>query len=231
MLARHGGISPPPYVSLNLSFGVGDSAENVTENRRRIKKLLGIDRLASAAQVHGSEICCVDSLERDCEFKGYDALLTERSGIGLLIQQADCQAILLHDPCRPAVGAIHCGWRGSVADIIGATIARMRQEYGTDPALLEAVISPSMGPCCGEFIDFQTQLPSYFQRYQAKPAHFDFRAASIHQLGNAGVPEQNIDVIDRCTVCNPDFFSYRRAVRKGRKLTGRQGSVICLSSA
>jgi YfiH family protein len=229
MLTRQHGVSPPPYDSLNISYGVGDMPANVAKNRLRIKEMLGIRYLASARQVHAKRVYSVGSITGDVEVDGYDALVTERPDIGLLIQQADCQAILLHDPFRPAIGAIHCGWRGNVTNIIRSTIDQMRKNYRTDPSALHAVISPSMGPCCGEFIHFRTQLPSNYQQFQPIPGHFDFRAISRDQLIKAGVLEGNIDMIDVCTVCNTNFFSYRRTMKKGGKQTGRQGSIICLA--
>lgn len=231
MLTRHQGMSPPPFFSLNVSYGVGDAPENVAENRRRIKELLGIRFLASTSQVHADRVYAVGSLMGDIEVEGYDALVTEEPGIGLLVQQADCQAILLHDPVRPAIGAIHCGWRGNVVNIIQATVARMQKNYRTEPASLRAVISPSLGPCCGEFINFRSELPFHFHRFQATPDHFDFRAISRTQLIEAGLRREHIDIMDICTVCSTNFFSYRRAMKQGGRPTGRQGSVISLASS
>jgi YfiH family protein len=228
MLSRHKGISTAPYSSLNISYGVGDNPQNVTENRQRIKNRLNIGFLASARQVHADLIFVVDRLTEDYEVAGYDALVTERPAIGLLIQQADCQAILLYDPRRPAIGAIHCGWRGNVHNIIRSTVERMRKVFRTDPASLQAVVSPSLGACCGEFIHFRDEFPSDFLKFKSGPAHFDLPAISRYQLIDSGVDEKNIDIFNICTVCNTNFFSYRRTMKKGKKQTGRQGSVICL---
>ncbi|MDW7774328.1 MAG: peptidoglycan editing factor PgeF [Desulfobulbaceae bacterium] len=228
MLNRKTGVSKVPYDSLNISYGVGDSPVNVTENRRKIKKLFGIRFLVSAVQVHSDRVYTARSLTRDIEIQGYDALITSQPGVGLLIQQADCQAILLHDPGHAAVGAIHCGWRGNVVNIIETTVARMRKEFGTDPTSIRAVISPSLGPCCGEFIHFRSKLPRHFQKFSTRPGYFDFRAISRSQLIKAGLLQKNIQVIDICTVCNSNFFSYRRSQKNGNRVTGRQGSVICL---
>jgi len=230
LLTRAGGVSPPPYFSLNVSFGVGDRPDNVRRNRRKIKDILGIQFLVSVGQIHSDRIFPVAAISEDVEVPGYDALLTGQPGVGLLIQQADCQAILLHDPVRNCIGAIHCGWRGNTLNIIEKTVTRMGKEFGTEPISLRAVISPSLGSCCGEFIDYRTGLPGNFQKFLTGPDHFDFRAISKEQLMLAGVAEANIDIIDICTVCDQNFFSYRRAMKKGTGITGRQGSVICLTS-
>lgn len=230
ILNRENGVSPAPFRSRNISYGVGDNIDNVSKNRQKIKKMLGLNFLASAQQIHGERVYTVGSLSEDMEIDGYDALITQEQGIGLLIQQADCQAILLHDPVQKAIGAIHCGWRGSVLNIIGTTIQRLQEEFGTEPDAVRAVISPSLGPCCAEFIHYQNELPPHFQRFQTQPAHFDFQAISREQLIGAGIAEANIEIMKICTVCDKSFFSHRRATKKGQKKTGRQGSVICLAS-
>lgn len=227
---RNNGCSPPPFNSLNVSYSVGDHPDNVKRNRLKIKNLLGVQLLASAGQVHSDRVYVVDRISRDIEVEGFDALITGQAGIGLLIQQADCQAILLHDMVQNVIAAIHCGWRGNVVNIIGKTLDRMRMEFTTSPAAIQAVISPSLGPCCGEFTDYRQQLPGDFQKFITTPNHLDFQAISRNQLINAGVPAQNIDILRICTVCNRNFFSHRRTTRNGGKTTGRQGSIISLGA-
>lgn len=228
MLTRENGISPAPFSSMNVSYGVGDASDNVQQNRQIIKQLMGIEFLVSARQIHSDNIYTVGTLTRDIEVEGFDALITHQPGVGLLIQQADCQAILLHDPEQEVIGAIHCGWRGNVLNIIQKTITRMQDEYRIRPGTLQAVVSPSLGSCCGEFIDYHSQLPKHFQEFICKSDYFDFQAISKRQLINAGVHEHHIDVMPICTVCNENFFSYRRAKKNGKKTTGRQGSIISL---
>lgn len=230
MFNRMNGVSPPPYVSLNLSYGVGDDPAHVAANRRKIKRLLGVQVLASAKQKHGDRIYRVEALTGDTEVEGYDALITDRPGIGLLVQQADCQAILLHDPRRQVIAAVHCGWRGSTLNIIGTTIDRMREEYRTRPTDIRAVISPSLGPCCAEFINFRKELPAELYSFRTGSNHFDFWRISTAQLTAAGVPAENIDTVGLCTSCHDAYFSYRRSRRLGALATGRQGSVILLPS-
>lgn len=223
-----GGCSPPPFATLNLSYGVGDQPANVAANRHKVKLALGADFLVSAGQVHGDQIFCAHDPGRDTEVQGYDALLTDRPGTGLLIQQADCQAVLLHDPQRKAIAAIHCGWRGNVSNIIATTIARMHEEYRSEPSALRALISPSLGPCCAEFRNFKNEFPSELHRFQVRPRYFDLWRLSAAQLSAAGVLPANIETMGICTVCSPAYFSYRRSKREGLPATGRNGSVILL---
>ncbi len=228
MLNRHGGVSKKPYDSLNIGLYVGDRNEDVARNRRSVKHLLGLTHLVSARQVHGTGIKVVEDVSADVEIDNCDALVTSQPGVGLLIQQADCQAVLLHDPIRHVVAAIHCGWRGSVANIIARTITSMQLHFGVEPPNLRGVISPSLGPCCAEFVNFRSELPPGLHRYQWKRNYFDFWKISRDQLQQAGVPDRQIDITGICTCCSLDFFSYRRAVKEGNGVTGRNGSVIGL---
>jgi len=229
MLCRCGGVSSNSFATLNLSLGVGDDSDNVQVNRQRLKQCLGIDYLVSAVQVHGDQVVIVEDIKQDTEFAEADGLITSEPGVGLLIQQADCQAVLLHDPGQGVIGAVHNGWRGSTLNIIAKTVATMHAYYGVNPYTLKAVISPSLGPCCAEFINYQQELPKPFHARQVTPCHFDFWAISRDQLREAGLKDTNIETAGICTVCSKDFFSYRRAVRQGSGVTGRNGSVIALS--
>lgn len=225
--SRHGGLSGVPYHSRNVGLHAGDDEAVVLRNRALIREELGLARLVSAGQVHGDSILNVDWLpETDEEHAGHDALMTNIPELGLMIQQADCQAVMLYDPEHGAVANIHSGWRGSVANIIAKTVAAMAKAYGTRPAALHAAISPSLGPCCGEFINYRTELPLAFHAYQTQPNHFDFWAISRDQLRNAGVRVEQIEIAGRCTVCNENYFSYRR-----EGVTGRFASVIGMVSA
>ena len=220
--SRHGGASEAPYHARNVGLHVGDDQALVLRNRALIKEELGLARLVSAQQVHGDSILNVDWLpDADEEHGGHDALMTNIPGLGLMIQQADCQAVMLYDPEHRAVANIHSGWRGSVANIIAKPVAAMTTAYGTRPARLFAAISPSLGPCCGEFIRYRTELPLPFHAYQVRPNHFDFWAISRDQLRDSGVQIEQIEIAGRCTVCDGDYFSYRRD-----KVTGRFASVI-----
>ena len=224
VFTRHGGVSPPPRDSRSVSFGLGDAPENVLENRKRIKRALGIKRLVAANQVHGSKVHVVDDFpSEDVEVNGFDALVTSVAGVGLMIQQADCQAVLLFDPEKQVAGIAHVGWRGSVAGIISETIFTMTRIFSSEPTDLQAAISPSLGPCCAEFVNFQTELPPALHGYQIRPNYFDFWSISRDQLCSAGVRPEKITVAEICTYCNRDYFSYRRD-----RETGRFGSVIGL---
>jgi len=226
---RTNGKGNLPYNSRNVSYHVGDREEVVKTNRQLIKQELACEHLLSAHQVHGTEIFRLDDpLETDMEPAGYDALITNQMDVGLMIQQADCQAILLYDPVHNAIGAVHCGWRGSVEGIIGRVISRMMVDFGTQPEMLHAVISPSLGPCCAEFINHERELPFAFRSFSDGKNHFDFWQISRQQLRDGGVRDRAIKIAGVCTACNPNYFSYRRSRNHGLQQTGRNCSVVVL---
>lgn len=228
---RHGGVSSAPYGSLNLSYGVGDTAADVEVNRKLLKTKHSLGHLLSAHQVHGDAIFIAkDSLQGDLEVNGYDALMTDHPGVALLILQADCQAITLYDPTRPAIAAIHSGWQGSVLNIAGKTVQAMIEMYNSSAGEIQARVSPSLGPCCAEFVHHVLELPVSFLSFQVEKNYFDFWQISKMQLLEAGLQEHNIHITGICTSCSSDYFSYRRACRNGDGVTGRSATVIMMAS-
>lgn len=228
-VSSHGGVSPQPFATNNISFGVGDEHDNVNANREIIKKQFGLQRLVSAHQVHGENIHRVESpVEQDYIIDDTDALITDVKGVGLMIGHADCQAVLLHDAVHQAIGAVHSGWRGNVANILATTIEAMTEQFGSKPENLHVAIGPSLGPCCAEFVNFRRELPLTFRQYLVSENHFDFWAISRDQLRECGVPDTQISCVEICTTCSTDYFSYRRACRNGSGVTGRNGTLIAL---
>ncbi len=229
LFSRHGGVSEGHFASLNIGRSVGDRDESVAANRQLVGAQLGVESLLSARQVHGEGIYLLENpLTNDVEVDGYDALITRQRNVGLVIQHADCQAVLLYDPERKAIGAIHSGWRSSVLNLIGTTIAAMQKTFGTDPLKMQAVISPSLGPCCAEFVNCQTELPVEFHQFKDEQNHFNFWKISQMQLQQCGLVEKNITLPTICTSCSRDYFSYRRACREVDGVTGRNCSAIAL---
>ncbi|MEW6220028.1 MAG: peptidoglycan editing factor PgeF [Thermodesulfobacteriota bacterium] len=217
VFGRPGGVSPHPWRSLNVGLGVGDRPENVAANRQRLKEALGLPRLVSLGQVHGAGVLVLrQAPDDDREIPGFDALVTDLAGVGIMIQGADCQAVFLLDPVRQAVGLAHAGWRGSVAGILPATVAAMVEAFGSRPADLLAAIGPSLGPCCAEFRGFRDELPASFWPYRLDGDRFDFWAISAGQLTACGLAPSRIACAGVCTVCDQDFFSFRRDRQTGR---------------
>lgn len=231
VFTRNSGSSQPPFASLNVSFGIGDAEKNVLLNRDIIARSMGSGELVFAHQVHGREVAVLSLDNRetangtDGRVITADAMVTDIAERHLVIQVADCQAVLLYEPTRRVVGNIHCGWRGSIQNIIGRTVEVMEKEHGCRPERILAAIGPSLGPCCAEFVNYDREIPLEFWPYKDLNRHFDFWSLSRDQLKAAGVAEKNIEISRICTRCRTDeFFSYR-----ADKTTGRFAAVIGLT--
>jgi YfiH family protein len=252
---RPGGVSALEGENLlNLGFTDWDTRENVQENRRRFQAALGASGLPLIAlkQFHSDVVHSFDTAPTD-PCRG-DATITDRPNLLLAVQTADCVPILLVDPKKRAVAAIHAGWRGTLARIAAKTIGKMQMHFGTNPPDLLAAIGPSIGPCCYEvgtevatqFLSQFADAPDYFDEFRTgdepnpiqwlnmmPPGHqpppkgvlLDLPKANRSQLLAAGLRPRNIHTIDLCTACRPDLlFSYR----KEGSASGRLMSVIAL---
>jgi YfiH family protein len=139
--------------ALNLGFTDGDSRECVLENRGRFFRAIGADKMRAVTlrQIHSDIVHRVDLPEADSsEAPQADALFTREPGVLLVVQTADCVPILLADPKRRAVVAIHSGWRGTLRRIAAKTLGRMQMEFGTRPEDVIAALGPGIGRCCYE---------------------------------------------------------------------------------
>ena len=255
---RLGGISAlDGHKVLNLSFMEWDAKENVAENRRLLQAAVGAKEfvLVAMKQIHSDVIHPFSTIPaQPC--KG-DAAITKKAGLLLGAQTADCVPILLVDPKKKVVAAIHAGWKGTLARIAQKTVGRMQFEFGCKPNDLLAAIGPSIGQCCyevgAEFVaKFTAQFadaheyfdeartgdePNPLQWLNMKPpghqppprgVHLDLRKANRSQLVTAGVRATNIFTTDLCTGCRTDlFFSYR----KEGALSGRLLAVIGIRQA
>ncbi len=230
--ARGGGVSDPPFQSLNVSFAVQDDLEGVRTNRRLMAESVGWDPslIVSAGQVHGRHAVAVGKANiGGGDLPDTDALVTDEPGVLLLLKFADCVPIVLWDPVRRVVGLAHAGWRGTVLGTPAAALELMVERYGTRPSDVLAGIGPSIGPCCYEVGPEVVAAAGkafagadVLQRDPSGKAHLDLWGANTESLMRVGVPEENIATARICTRCHSDvFFSHRGS--GGR--TGRFGMV------
>ncbi len=233
VLSRLGGVSKKPFDTLNVSLTVDDSAEDVLRNRSTICKSFGLapKDLVSANQIHSKNVMVVDekvlsSHKAHEDFEDVDAFVTDLPGVALMMKVADCQAVLMFDPVKKVIGAVHAGWRGLVLDISGATIAVMKKKFGVKPENLIVGISPSLGPCCCFFSDPHKELPPGFKPYIKQNNTVDLWKFSADQLARHGVKPDHIEHARVCTMCGggEKFYSFRR----DRGVTGRFGALIFL---
>ena len=237
---RFGGVSGGYLASLNLGENRGDTPENVRENYRRLGAALGADlsRMAFTRQVHGAAVRTVtkaDARELFTPF-GYEAdgLVTNEPGLALICYTADCVPVLLCDAENGVIGAVHCGWRSSVADILKNAVEAMRA-LGAEAERICAAIGPAIGYCCfevgGEVVeaarDYVGELSGLVRAHGERKDKFylDLRAANARRLEQLGVRGENIAVSEECTVCLHDKYWSHRYTKGDR---GAQGAVIVL---
>lgn len=152
-----------------------------------------------------------------------DALVTRQEGQWVGIRTADCVPLLIADPEQRIVGAIHAGWRGTVANIAAVAVETMQREYGSRPSRLLAAIGPCIAECCFEVgPEVSGQFRALFPE-RANLRHVDLPEANRRQLLAAGLTGDHIDVSGLCTACDAAaFHSYRR----DRELSGRMAAAI-----
>ena len=177
--------------------------------------------MLSVKQVHGTDALVVDRAltSADRFSSGWDALVTDQRGIMVAVRTADCVPVLLYDPKRKIVAAVHAGWRGAVAGIVGKTITVMESRFGTVSEHVQVSIGPSAGVCCYEVdqtvLDKLPEACPDFQKVvrgqRGGKAHLDLKLLIREQARNAGVRQDAITSVNLCTICHEDlFFSYRR---------------------
>jgi YfiH family protein len=255
---RPGGVSDMDGEKvLNLGAVEWDSRSNVEENKRRFQFALGADDLTmvSLHQIHSDVVRTFDAAPtKQC--KG-DAIATKTPGLLLGVSTADCAPVLIVDPKKRVVAAIHAGWRGTLQRIVAKSIGQMQMEFGCHPQDLLAAIGPTIGGCCYEvgtevasqFAAKFTNANEFFDELRTgdepnplqwlnmmPPGHqpppknviLNLPKANKLQLLEAGIPEKNIYITNLCTSCDVEkLFSYR----KERDRSGRLLSVIGIRPA
>ena len=211
----------------NIGFSDRENPEIIQHNRRSLAEAAGfeVERLITARQVHSATVRIVTAEEA-----GRGALDRE------MVLSADCVPVLLFEPEKRVVAAVHAGWRGTAANIVVETVRVMQENFGCDPQRVVAAIGPSIGKCCFEVGEEVARVfQQLFPGNQAivglgkQPGKYqvDLWEANRKELLACGVKNENIEVAGMCSVCHPDlFFSYRREGEKA----GRFGAGIGMKS-
>jgi len=230
---RHGGCSPQPWLSLNLATSVGDSRENVIENRNRIADALEVSRdsFYDVWQVHSATVAQARHPRRlDEKHLQADAIVTDQKGVSILMLFADCVPMLFFDPVKQVVAGAHGGWQGTFKGVASETVKAMQSGFGCKPGDILAVIGPSIrvknyevGP------EVVRAAQDHFDEQDGVVQNVDGRTCVDLQLANQLFLERagrrRIEQSGICTMAEKaDWFSHRG--EKGR--AGRFGAVITL---
>ncbi|WP_203114379.1 peptidoglycan editing factor PgeF [Alicyclobacillus sp. TC] len=241
---RLGGVSHPPFESLNMGLHVSDSPDHVVENRRLVAQRFGIplEKFVFAEQVHGHRVEVVGAKDagsgafgQDTAVTGADALVTAEKDLALAILVADCVPVLLFDPISGVIAAVHSGWKGTAEQIVQCTLAVMQQHFATQAQQVYAVLGPSIRRCCYEVDErvrnaFSPTFPDTIFSPSQRPGHYmlSLQHAIRYSLLKYGVRAERIQDTGVCTACRTDvLFSYRAE----RGQTGRMLAAIAIQSA
>lgn len=241
---RMGGVSEGIYASLNLGANRGDDPNRVRENYRRVCEALGVDRekLVFSSQIHEDQIRHITladagkGLDRKVDYNA-DGLVTDQPGLTLVVFGADCLTILLGDPNRRVIAAVHAGWRGTALGIVERAVEVMVEDYGCRSRDIIAAIGPGISKCCfetGEDVPKAMRealgeevLPYLFGGEGGK-YKVDLKGINALRLKRSGILSTNIDISTDCTLCKPDkYWSHRYT--KGER--GSQAALISLGES
>jgi len=212
---REGGVSPPPFATLNLGRSAGDAPELVQENERRLAASLGLPSPPARLKLeHGTR--CLQVTEPGV-YGPADSMLTDRKGLPLWLTVADCLPVYL--VVGSWIAILHAGWRGTADGVIASTVEALERASGLPASKQRAWIGPGIQVCCypvrpvvaGRF------APDLLESIDGKD-HLNLADAAIRALRAAGLPREAIAASRLCTSCrNELFFSYRRdGSRSGR---------------
>jgi YfiH family protein len=231
---RRGGVSGGIYDSLNVGRGSRDRPEDVLENRRRVAEALGAAALNTAYQVHSDRVAITDRDFEDAAPEA-DGVITMTPGVLCGALAADCAPILLVDPEARVVGAVHAGWRGALGGVVQAAVEAMETLGGRADRMIAAV-GPCIGPASYEvgaefearFVAASPSFRAFFEPGAAADKRlFDLPGFVLRRLTEAGVGRS--EWIGADTAADEDFFSNRRAFRRGEPDYGRLASAIVLA--
>jgi copper oxidase (laccase) domain-containing protein len=200
-------------------FDLAGQGETFQANLQRLQKSLNLSACVWLRQAHGDQIVEADP---QAEPALADGLFTTTPGVGLLIRQADCQALVLAAPGLAA--NFHVGWRGNALNLPGRGLDFLCRRFNLRPWHFQAYLSPSLGPCCGEFINYRQELPKFMWPFQVQGLNFNLWAVTAWQLFRAGLPRANLRLSALCSKCQVGkFFSHRRQDK------GRFATIVALT--
>ena len=209
----------------------GDSIDIFEYNRKELAAKLGIqsNQLIFPRQMHTN--CVAEILEiPSFEIEETDALITHQPGICLCIQTADCVPVLLFDPVKKVIAAVHAGWRGTVSKIVEVAVNKMVTEYHSSPKNILVAIGPSISPeiyeVGNEVVEaVRKSIPNSevtLHKNSSGKFHFNLWEANRQILIETGVHSKNIEILGECSYQNSNkYFSARKeGIDTGRTVSG-----------
>ncbi len=209
----------------------GDSPEIYSRNRILLAEKLMIkpDQLVFPRQTHTNCVAEITGIPEN-EIKETDALVTNKTGICLCVQTADCVPILLFDPLNNVIAAVHAGWRGTVKKIAGIAVQKMVLQYNSSPENIIAAIGPSISPEIYEVGDevvteVRKSIPNadmLLHKKESGKYHVNLWEANRQVLLSTGLAEKNIEILGECSFTqNSKYFSARKdGLDTGRMVSG-----------
>lgn len=226
------GESADRYGEFNACHYTGDDPAHVTMGRRLVADWfgVGVDRLVIPRQTHSANVAMIEGTVTAATLEGVDGLVTAEPGRVLCVNTADCVPVVMCDPGRRVIAAVHSGWRGTVARIAAKAVDVM-VAAGADPADVYAVMGPSI--CAGCFEVGREVADLFYDEFGRGPArgvveerggerpHVDLGRAIAATLEEAGLRPEHIALPDSCSHCDgsPYFSARRLGVGSGRTLT------------
>jgi YfiH family protein len=237
-----GGISPPPFDSLNLALHVGDIKGNVVENRKRVCSTIGAStrRFVAMQQAHSANVFVLKSEDSIGGFDSWqgalenvDAIVTSLHNVTLLIVAADCAMALFFDPVENVLGLVHAGWRGALMNVFSKTLQTMSREYSTKPVNVYVGIGPTISSRNYDVAKhiiyrfrrvYSRDIIETFYRFESGKYFLNIESILLFQLREMGVT--NVESANLCPAENLHlFYSHHRE----RGVTGRFGVFAYLT--
>lgn len=236
---RHEGVSRAPYNSLNLGNNTFDPPHNVQGNRSLLARTFGskIEKFVMVNQCHGTDILVID--EPNADYAHFhklacDGIITNQPQVMIAVGVADCLPILMLDPVKKVIAALHAGWKGTAGNIAAKGVESLANIFNSQKSDILVSLGPAIGPCCYEvdepvkqaFTGSGVEWSNCATAAENGKWRLDLAAANQEQLLAIGLPVKNIETAGKCVCCQHDwFFSYRRDGGE----TGRQAGFIMLN--
>ena len=223
----------------NIALHIEIPGQNALFNREKIANKNGFSllNLVGMKQTHSNHVKIVTSLDCGSGAKDFvsaiedtDAMVTDEKNVVLSAQSADCALILFIDPIRAVIAVAHAGWRGVVNEVIINTLKVMQDKFGSELGNIEIQVAPNAMSCCYEVQKDVVEI--FLQNFSTKTIvhcqdkyYLDLNQAIFEQLINNRVNEAKITFSKVCTICNSNYYSFRRQ----KDLAGRIGAFIWMS--